>query len=104
VNDSDEKELLENVNIIFHCAASIALMEPLKKAININTAGTKRILDFAVKVKHLLGFIHVSTAFSHCYQTELEECHYSTGLDPHWVIKQMKNLNANASKKLENRL
>lgn len=101
VRISDKNELLENVNIIFHCAASVKLMDPLKKILNINTTGTKRLLDFAVKVKNLQAFVHISTAYSHCYQAELEERHYETQLNPDKIMKQIEELNDGELKKLQ---
>jgi alcohol-forming fatty acyl-CoA reductase len=100
-NVSDENELIENVNIVFHCAASVSFTEPLQKAVNINTAGTKRILDLAMKIENLEVFVYISTAFSHCYQTELEERHYDLKLDANLVMKQVREMNNEELKMLE---
>jgi alcohol-forming fatty acyl-CoA reductase len=98
---SDENELIENVNIIFHCAASVAFTEPLQKAVNTNTAGTKRMLELATKIVNLQVFVYMSTAFSHCYQTELEESHYDLGIDANLIMKQVREMNNEELKMLE---
>uniref|UniRef100_A0A336KLL9 Fatty acyl-CoA reductase n=1 Tax=Culicoides sonorensis TaxID=179676 RepID=A0A336KLL9_CULSO len=64
---------LKNVNIIFHCAASVRFDDPLKKAIMINVCATKALLDFAKTLKHFDVFIHVSTAYSNCDRLEIDE-------------------------------
>lgn len=63
LSDSDLNILTENVNVIFHCAATLKLEATLKDAVEQNTAGTARVIDVAKKVKNLLAFVHFSTAF-----------------------------------------
>jgi alcohol-forming fatty acyl-CoA reductase len=99
---SDHDELMQKVNIIFHCAATVSFSESLKTAININTAGTKRLLDLAINVKNLQAFVYISTAFSHCYQTDLEERFYDTKLDPSLIMKQVNEMNNDELKALQN--
>lgn len=53
------------VSIIFHFAASLRLEAPLKEGLEMNTKGTMRVLEMAKKMKSLVSFIHLSTAF--CY-------------------------------------
>lgn len=67
------QEDLTQVNIIFHCAASVRFDDPLKKAIMINVCATKAMLDFAKTLKQLDIFMHVSTAYSNCDRFEIEE-------------------------------
>ena len=50
---SEEIMLMENVNIVFHIAATVKLNEPLNVAININTAGTALILQLCKKLHNL---------------------------------------------------
>lgn len=50
----EDRELIaNNVNIIYHCAATIRFDEPLKKAVLLNTRGTKLMLDLAKECKKL---------------------------------------------------
>lgn len=47
----DTKALIENVNLIFHCAANVRFDQSIKDAVNFNTAGTLRVLQLATKIK-----------------------------------------------------
>jgi len=51
---SDDRDwLIENVNFIFHCAATVRFNETLQKATKINILGTNNILDLASMMKNL---------------------------------------------------
>lgn len=55
------RELLGNeVQIIFHIAATIRFDEPLKKAVLMNTRGTKFVIDLAKECKSLIVRNNVS--------------------------------------------
>ncbi len=58
------KEIIINeVQIIINCAASVNFDDPLLDALNINYMGCMRILDLAEQSNSLLTFTHVSTAY-----------------------------------------
>jgi len=101
LSTEDEAELIENVNVVFHCAATTRFDEKLKNAVNINTAGTLRILQLTLKMKKLQIFSYTSTAFSHCYQKELEERHYSTLFNPFEFIENVKTMTDDAAEQHE---
>lgn len=51
---SDDRDwLIENVNFIFHCAATVRFNETLYTATKINIQGTNNILDLASMMKNL---------------------------------------------------
>lgn len=54
-------------------AATLKLEGNLKDAIEMNTTGTKRVLDIAKAMKNLLAFVHLSTAFCNCDQEVMYE-------------------------------
>jgi long-chain acyl-CoA synthetase len=58
-----DRRLLGSVDAVIHCAASIAFDLPLEEAMNINAAGTARMLDLAAEMPRLERLIHVSTAY-----------------------------------------
>lgn len=62
ISDSDF-EKLKNCSVIFHVAASVRFDDPLKKAILLNTRGTREICELARRMPQLKSFVHVSTAF-----------------------------------------
>jgi len=88
----DEAELIEKVDIIFHCAAVIKFNEKLKDAINCNTLGTLRLLKLGEKMVRLQVFTYMSTIYSHTYEPELHERYYPSGLDVMDVIKMTNEL------------
>lgn len=58
---TDEELLKNNLNIVFHAAATVLFNNPLKVAINTNVLGTKRILDLCCKAREFrvspIGFL-----------------------------------------------
>lgn len=53
ISSDDHKWLVENVNFIFHCAATIKFNEPIKIASKVNIEGTKHILALATEIQNL---------------------------------------------------
>lgn len=53
LSEENRKMLSENVQLIYHCAATIRFDEPLKYAVLLNTRGTKFMLDLAKQCKKL---------------------------------------------------
>lgn len=56
---------LSDVSVIFHSAASVRFDEVLQSAIIMNTRGTHEAVKFAMTLKNLASFVHVSTTY--CY-------------------------------------
>lgn len=54
ISPEDRQLLINEVNMIFHCAATIRFDEALKKAVLLNVRGTKLMLELAKQVKNLL--------------------------------------------------
>lgn len=74
----DRKRLTDEVNLIWHCAATIRFDEPLKKAVLLNTRGTKFMIDLAKDCKQLdvsdgllrlKPFSFVLISFRRCFVT-----------------------------------
>lgn len=80
ISDSD-MDKLKSCSVIFHAAASVRFDDPLKKAILLNTRGTREVCNLARKIKELKSFVHVSTAFIQPKNKCLEERPYRTDLD-----------------------
>ncbi|XP_044738347.1 putative fatty acyl-CoA reductase CG5065 [Chrysoperla carnea] len=87
ISKDDRQELTERVQIIYHCAATIRFDECLKKAVLLNTRGTKLMLQLAKECKQLLLFIHMSTSYCHLHVKHLLEKPYDPPADPHNIIK-----------------
>ncbi len=55
--------IIDNVNVMINCAASVDFNSPLYEALDINYFGTQRVFELACQVKNLENFVHVSTAY-----------------------------------------
>ncbi|XP_065348947.1 putative fatty acyl-CoA reductase CG5065 isoform X1 [Cloeon dipterum] len=87
ISPADRALLIERVNIIYHCAATVRFDEPLRKAIMLNTRGTKLVVDLAEECKNLDLLVYVSTAYCHLKEALLQEKIYDPPADPHKIIK-----------------
>lgn len=87
LTDEQCENLINEVNVVFHCAATLRLEAKLKDAVEMNLIGTKRILNLAKEMKHLRTFVHLSTAFCHVDQKELGECTYDSPDNPQDIIR-----------------
>ena len=54
LSTEDRKKLINEVEIIYHLAATIRFDDPLKKAVLLNVRGTKFMLDLAKECKKLI--------------------------------------------------
>ncbi|KAK9306399.1 hypothetical protein QLX08_002915 [Tetragonisca angustula] len=100
----DRATLRENVNIVFHVAATVRFNEPLDVAVNMNTKGTDRMIKLCKELKHVISIIHVSTAYSNTYLSEIDEKVYTTNLEPSAVIDMCEKQDRNSIKQLEERI
>lgn len=64
LSNDDLIMLKENVNIVFHSAATVRFDQSIKEAANMNTLGSKRLWDLCSEMKNLKSIIHVSTAYT----------------------------------------
>ncbi|CAD7078549.1 unnamed protein product [Hermetia illucens] len=85
---SEESEkLMENVSLVFHVAATVRFDEPISNAIMLNIRGTQEALKFAMRLKHLNRFIHISTAYTYPYKPSLYEEVYPAMADWRTMVK-----------------
>ncbi|CAO3597775.1 unnamed protein product [Absidia cylindrospora] len=59
----DRENVMEHVNIVFHCAATVDYRERLDLSLETNTLGTLRLMDLADECIHMEAFVHVSPAY-----------------------------------------
>ncbi|KAM3832489.1 fatty acyl-CoA reductase 1-like [Vipera latastei] len=82
ISPEDLEELISEVNVIFHCAATVRFDEPLKDALLLNVLGTQQLLRLAHQMKNLEVLVHVSTAYSNCNRRHIEEVFYPVPVEP----------------------
>ncbi|XP_078113814.1 fatty acyl-CoA reductase 1 isoform X2 [Sander vitreus] len=89
LSKEDQSILADNVNIVFHCAATIRFNEPLKDAMQLNVLATQKMLALAHRMKHLEVFLHVSTAYANCDRELIEEIVYPPPVDYRRLIDSL---------------
>lgn len=91
-DDETLNELRENVNVIFHVAATIKFNTHLRIAIKTNLKGTLRCIEFGKSLRKMDAFIHLSTAFCNSnYTGLLEEKVYKPAQDPYDMLKMAED-------------
>ena len=70
---ASDVNLMENVSIVFHSAASVRFDDPLKTAILMNTRGTREMVKFAENLKNIKVMMHVSTTYCNTHHPVIEE-------------------------------
>ena len=68
MSDQDREIMKQEVNIVFHSAATVKFDEELSRAASMNVRGTKELMELAKQMKNLVSFVHVSTCYTHCHQ------------------------------------
>ncbi|XP_077559526.1 fatty acyl-CoA reductase 1-like [Haemaphysalis longicornis] len=83
---TDQDTLVSKVSVVFHSAATVNFNEPLKRAVEMNLRGTRRVLDLCKKMSGLRALVYVSTAYSNCNRLEVDEVVYTPPVDPSKII------------------
>ncbi|XP_075218824.1 putative fatty acyl-CoA reductase CG8306 [Lycorma delicatula] len=86
LSSEDENKLIENVNFVFHSAATLDFEASLKTTVDINLLGTRRIVDLCKKIRNLKALLHVSSAYVNSNRKSAEEIIYEAPDDPDRVI------------------
>lgn len=95
----DRQTLIEQVNIVFHVAATVRFDEKIKTAVDINVRATQDMLRLAQEMPKLKSYIHVSTAYANCPEKVIEEKLYPPAMDYRKLIVMTDTL---SEKLLEN--
>lgn len=92
---AEDLELMSNVSVVFHAAASVRFDDPLKEAILMNTRGTREVLRLTEKYfKQIRVIVHVSTTYCNPEQRIVEEQIYPPKSDWRTAIKVAEQLDA----------
>ncbi|KAK5638968.1 hypothetical protein RI129_013263 [Pyrocoelia pectoralis] len=96
ISETDRKMIIEEVNIVFHSAATTRFDETLRIASYVNVRGTLEMMKLCTEMENLRvsvvlvedipnyllfqSVVHVSTAYSFCVQSKIEEKCYKSHL------------------------
>ncbi|CAH2101835.1 unnamed protein product [Euphydryas editha] len=96
IDKANWKKLTEEVNVIFHVAATINFRESIITATLTNVRGAREILSLAKTCKNLKSVVHVSTAYSHAtrnrFGKEVREDFYESPISPDTLIELAENM------------
>ncbi|CAH1715027.1 putative fatty acyl-CoA reductase CG5065 [Aphis gossypii] len=98
ISEEMKEKLISDVSIVFHGAATLNLDASLNEAINLNTTGTLRMLEFCSNMKKLEAFVHFSTAFCHVDLDTLNEEVHKSAFDAHNIMRLPSWLDENSIK------
>jgi len=100
----DRQTLCREVEIVYHGAATIRFDEPLRKAVLLNTRGTKFMLDLAQELTKLQLFVHISTSYCHLQEKVLYEKAYPPPTDPNKIIRACELLEEDLIEKISKKI
>lgn len=92
LTDEHRQMVINNVTMIYHCAATIRFDESLKKAVELNTRGTRDMITLGLECKKLDLFGYISTSYCHLHESFLLEKAYDPPADPHKIIRSVEFL------------
>ena len=87
ISTSDLELLSSKVSIVFHSAATIKFVEPLKTAVKNNVVSVNNLIELASRLDHLKALVHVSTAYSNCDRQMVEEVFYESPIEAERLIE-----------------
>ncbi|XP_077559529.1 putative fatty acyl-CoA reductase CG5065 isoform X2 [Haemaphysalis longicornis] len=87
LTSTDQATLFKRVSVVFHSAATVKFDEPLKRAVDLNVLGTRRVVDLCKKMPNLRALVHISTAYCNCDKPEVDEVVYTPPIDPSKIIE-----------------
>ncbi|CAG9772735.1 unnamed protein product [Ceutorhynchus assimilis] len=70
---TDRQKLISDINIVLHVAATVNFNEQIQLAYNINVNGVRDVLNLSREMRNLKSVVHVSTAYSNCQRTQIDE-------------------------------
>ncbi|XP_073989404.1 putative fatty acyl-CoA reductase CG8306 [Rhodnius prolixus] len=98
LSNNDKQTLIDNVNIVFHCAATLDFEADLKCTVKINLLGTRRVVELCKKIKNLNGLLHVSSAYVNSHLLRVDEKLYPV---PESADKVIELVESTPDKELE---
>ncbi|CAD1470270.1 unnamed protein product [Heterotrigona itama] len=92
LSSADRLTLVEDVQIVFHSAATLDFEVDLKSATNINLLGTRRVVQLCQEIRDFKALVHVSSAYVNSTLNEVEEYVYPAPYDVNELVGLMEKL------------
>lgn len=90
LSPKDRAEIIKEVQIVIHSAATLDFQETLRPTVNINLLGTRRLLELCNDINKLEAVTHVSSAYVNSFLLETDEIIYPAPADVEEVIDLVK--------------
>ncbi|KAG5680579.1 hypothetical protein PVAND_010076 [Polypedilum vanderplanki] len=92
ISEEQRQLIINNVTLMYHFAATIRFDEKLKKAVELNTRGTREMIKLGKECKKLDMFGYMSTSYCHLHESFLLEKPYDPPADPNKIINSIEIL------------
>lgn len=93
LSPEDRKTLQDNVQVAFHCAATLDFEANLKTTVDINLLGTRRIVELCNGMSKLKALVHVSSAYVNSnLKVQVDEILYPVPDDAEKIIDLVASL------------
>ncbi|XP_033326353.2 putative fatty acyl-CoA reductase CG8306 [Megalopta genalis] len=92
LSSEDRLTLVEDVQIVFHSAASLDFEADLRSTTNSNVLGTRRLVELCQEIRNLKAMVHVSSAYVNSYLLEATETVYPPPYDVNELLRLVKSL------------
>ncbi|GAB0091485.1 Fatty acyl-CoA reductase [Sergentomyia squamirostris] len=73
LSPADRQVLIDNVNVVFHSAATLDFQAALKPTVTINLLGTRRVMELCQQIRNMKAMVHVSSAYVNSFLLETHE-------------------------------
>lgn len=90
MSEGYQKELKENVNVVFHLAGTVSLDQDLKTSLLTNVAGLRNVINFTKTVDNLNSFVYVSSMYANCDRSYIEEQIYPSNVEPQKILNLLE--------------
>ncbi|XP_063926620.1 fatty acyl-CoA reductase 1-like isoform X2 [Zophobas morio] len=88
----ERQALIDEVNVVFHGAASVRFDDSLTDAVIMNTRGTREVAKLVLEMKNLDVFVHISTTYCNSDRKVVEERLYPAVAEWEKTIEIAENI------------
>ncbi|KAL1502815.1 hypothetical protein ABEB36_007906 [Hypothenemus hampei] len=100
MSPEDIAQFINEVNVVFHCAANVRFDASLKETTITNIRATRDLIEIAKQVKKLKTFVYIGTGFSNCNRLEIKEEIYPSRISGEDLIQVCESLDDESIKAL----